>query len=153
MKVAAYALFAALVAVAVPVSGAQEPASGLQVAEYGVGTSVEARELKGKATSFAEGASVVFWTNIVGGQAGDRIQHVWIHDGKETSIGLSIGGNRWRTYSKKRLHPGLVGDAGRARCGQPGFHHGVQSNFDLRDHMHLLAIECGLMRVYFLADR
>jgi len=110
MKVAAYALFAALVAVAVPVSGAQEPASGLQVAEYGVGTSVEARELKGEATSFAEGASVVFWTNVVGGQAGDRIQHVWIHDGKETSIGLSIGGNRWRTYSKKRLHPGLVGN-------------------------------------------
>ena len=110
MKVVVYALVVALIVVVAPAVRGQEPETGLRVAESGVGTAVEARELKGKATSFPEGSSVSFWTRVVGGQAGDRIVHVWIHDGKETSIGLSIGGSHWRTHSTKRLHPGLGGN-------------------------------------------
>ena len=82
----------------------------LSVSEYAVGTAVEDRVLKGKADSFVEGTTVFFWTRVTDGEAGDRIRHVWIHEGKEqVSIGLNIGGSHWRTYSSKKLHPGLTG--------------------------------------------
>ena len=68
------------------------------------------RVLKGKAASFPEGTQVYFWTRVVGGSDGDRIHHVWIHGGKEVLIGLSIGGEHWRTYSNKMLHPGSAGE-------------------------------------------
>jgi len=88
------------------VAGAQ---SSMSVTEFGVGTAVEDRVLKGKSDSFAEGTTVWFWTNVVGGQEAEKIRHVWIRAGKETPIALYVGGPRWRTYSSKQLHPGSVG--------------------------------------------
>lgn len=82
----------------------------ITVTEHGVGTGVEDRALVGEASSFPEGATVVFWTRVVGGSEGDRIEHVWVGPGgQEIRIGLAIGGPHWRTYSTKALHPGSVG--------------------------------------------
>jgi hypothetical protein len=82
----------------------------LSVSEYGVGTDVVDLELKGKGDQFDEGTKVVFLTRVVGGTEGDRIRHVWFHDKEEVvSIGLTIGGAHWRTYSRKTLGPGSAG--------------------------------------------
>jgi len=48
----------------------------ISVGEFGVGTAIEQRELKGKAESFPEGSKVFFWTRVLGGADGDRIHHV-----------------------------------------------------------------------------
>jgi len=100
---------ATLLVVASGTTRAQER-SRLTISEYGVGTEVVDRMLKGKADSFPEGTRVFFWTRVVGGQEGDRIHHVWIKGGKELKIGLSVGGSHWRTHSNKTLHAGSVGD-------------------------------------------
>ena len=84
--------------------------ASISVTEYGVGTDVVDHQLQGRADSFREGSSVVFWTRLVGGSEGDVITHVWIHEGAEkVSIDLAIGGSHWRTYSRKTLHRGLTG--------------------------------------------
>jgi hypothetical protein len=81
--------------------------SGLRVTRSGVGTDVEDRELVGEADRFEEGSSVVFWTRVEGGEAGDTVQHVWLHEGEEAvTIVLNIGGPSWRTWSRKSLHGG-----------------------------------------------
>ena len=91
-----------------PLSAQEEPR--LSVSDHGVGTSVVERELQGRGESFNEGTQVWFLTRVVGGAAGDRVQHVWLREGKEMiTVGLSIGGSHWRTYSHKTLHPGSVG--------------------------------------------
>jgi len=92
-------------------ASAEDPsdANALAVAEHLLGTSVENRTLKGVADRFPEGTQVFFWTRLTGGAAGDRIRHVWIHDGKEVSVGLSVGAASWRTWSSKRLRAGSVG--------------------------------------------
>jgi len=102
---------AALLAVALvaAAAGARAQETKLQVTEYGVGTAVKDKVLEGKAEQFPEGTRVWFWTRVEGGADGDRIRHVWIHDGKEVSIGLAIGGPHWRTWSNKMLYPGSAG--------------------------------------------
>lgn len=93
-----------------PVVAQEDEGPTLSVPEYGVGTDVVDHELQGKSDRFEEGAKVVFWTRVVGGEEGDRIRHVWIHDGEEVlSIGLALGGPHWRTYSRKTLHAGSAG--------------------------------------------
>jgi len=90
---------------------AKEQEGGLTVTEYGVGTAVVERQLEGEGGSFPEGGMVYFLTRVVGGQSGDMIQHVWIHDGEErVKIDLSIGGSHWRTFSEKTLHTGMTGE-------------------------------------------
>jgi hypothetical protein len=84
--------------------------SPLSISDYGLGTDVVDRELKGKSDRFEEGTKVAFLTRVVGGSDGDRIRHVWFHEKKEiVSIGLTIGGSHWRTYSRKTLPPGMTG--------------------------------------------
>lgn len=92
----------------------------LSITEFGVGTDVVERELKGKAEVFAEGKKVWFWTRVVGGTAGDRVRHVWLRGEEEmASVELNVGGSHWRTYSNKMMHPGSVGDwVVEARDGQ-----------------------------------
>lgn len=84
----------------------------LTVAEYALGTGVdEERNPVGRAETFAEGQQVWFWTRVVGGSEGQRIRHVWIKDGEvATTIGLTLGGPHWRTWSNKRMHPGSAGN-------------------------------------------
>jgi len=91
-----------------PFASAQE--SGLSVDAFGVGTKVVDHRLEGEADQFDEGTQVVFWTRVVGGSEGQRIRHVWLREGEEVvSIGLTIGGGHWRTYSKKTMYPGSAG--------------------------------------------
>jgi hypothetical protein len=107
-KVPAVALLGLAALLVAPVGAQGE--SGLSVGDHGVGTSVENRELVGRGDRFAEGSTVVFFTEVLGGSEGDRILHVWIREGDEQlSVGLSVGGPRWRTHSRKTLHPGSAG--------------------------------------------
>jgi len=86
-------------------------ASELAVPDHGVGTGVAGHELRGRTDTFAPGDRVWFWTRVVGGAAGDRIRHVWIHDGREVeTVELRVGGPHWRTHSVKTLHDAAVGD-------------------------------------------
>jgi len=83
----------------------------LSIAEYGVGTAVENRYLVGRNDRFTAGTRVWFWTRVQGGTRGDRIDHVWLHDGAEaTHLSLKIGGSNWRTYSAQTLYSGVAGD-------------------------------------------
>lgn len=108
----------ATLAVADPV--AATPATSLGIEEFGVGTAIRDRSLVGEGTRFTQGSKVWFWTRVEGGQAGDRIEHVWLEGGVEKlRIALEIGGSPWRTYSSKTLHPGSSGRwAVEARDGQ-----------------------------------
>ena len=82
----------------------------LSINDYGVGTDVVDRELKGEGDRFEEGTKVVFFTRVIGGADGDRIRHVWLFEKEEiVSIGLTLGGSHWRTFSRKTLPPGSTG--------------------------------------------
>jgi transcriptional regulator with XRE-family HTH domain len=86
------------------------PSSTLTIPDSGVGTGIRNRQLIGRGDRFAEGTPVWFWTQIEGGTRGDRIDHIWFHDGVEaTRVSLNIGSSRWRTYSTKLLGPGSSG--------------------------------------------
>jgi cytoskeletal protein RodZ len=82
----------------------------LTVPDHGVGTGVVNRGLVGAGERFPEGQQVWFWNRVLGGQAGETIRHVWLHEGREVAaIDLFIGGPHWRTQSRKTLRPGSVG--------------------------------------------
>jgi transcriptional regulator with XRE-family HTH domain len=81
------------------------------IRDYGVGTGVRNRQLVGESGRFDEGTQVWFWTHVQGADPGDRIHHVWLHDGVEAArVKLKIGGSSWRTHSAKTLWPGSSGD-------------------------------------------
>lgn len=83
----------------------------LSITEYGVGTAVENRYLVGRNDRFTEGTRAWFWTRVQGGARGDRIDHVWLHEGVEaTRLSLEIGGSSWRTYSAQTLFTGAAGN-------------------------------------------
>ena len=87
-----------------------QDAPDLQVRESGVGTGIVDRDLEGRGERFVEGTRVWFWTRVVGGSPGQRIRHVWSRDVDEViSIGLTVGGSHWRTWSVKTLYPGSAG--------------------------------------------
>lgn len=89
-----------------PVATTSSPAT-MRIEEYGVGTAVKQRRLVGESDRFAAGTKVWFWTRVDGGKSGDRIEHVWLEDGKPTAtIPLKVGGASWRTYSAKTLRTG-----------------------------------------------
>ncbi len=74
------------------------------VTESGVGTGVVDRRLVGQGTRFEEGSTVFFFTRVVGGASGQKLRHVWLHEGRVIqSIELSLGSAHWRTYSTKTL--------------------------------------------------
>jgi hypothetical protein len=75
-----------------------------------VGTGVENHRLVGAAEEFREGREVVFLTRVVGGDPGDVIYHLWLHEGRGVArIPLTIGGDAWRTFSRRPLPPGARG--------------------------------------------
>ncbi|RMG43477.1 MAG: DUF2914 domain-containing protein [Acidobacteria bacterium] len=76
----------------------------LSVRDFGVGTAVVARQLKGASDRFAGGTTVYFWTRVLGGRPGDAVDHVWFHEGRLVGrVRLPIGGPHWRTYSRRTL--------------------------------------------------
>jgi cytoskeletal protein RodZ len=94
---------------AIPVNLVHETV-GLNIPDHGVGSAVENRQLVGENDRFAEGTTVWFWTRVEEGASGDRIHHVWLHEGVEaSSISLKLGGSPWRTYSNKMLRADSAG--------------------------------------------
>ena len=108
-RLAGRAAVLATVLCLIPLGGAQEEPE-LAVPDHGVGTEVVDRDLAGEKDAFAEGETVWFWTRVTGGADGDRIRHVWLREGEEMlSVGLTLGGPHWRTWSHKTLHAGASG--------------------------------------------
>jgi len=100
----------ALVVCVVTLPFATGAETGVEIPKHGVGTGVVDRALEGETDTFEEETQAFFWTLVTGGKDDDRIQHVWLHEGTEVvSVGLSIGGSHWRTYSRKNLYKGSVG--------------------------------------------
>ena len=89
---------------------APAPASGMSVAEHGLGTGIDNLELRQRVQRFRPGQRAWFWTRVGGGRRGEVMRHVWIHDGREvTTIELELGGSSWRTYSYKTMRPTMSG--------------------------------------------
>ena len=96
--------------VATPALAPPDGTSQLSIADSGVGTGVENRQLVGRGNRFTEGATVWFWTRVQGGRSGDTIRHVWLREGRpQGTIELNIGGSHWRTQSRWSMRPGTAG--------------------------------------------
>jgi len=88
------------------VDGAVEPVGKRHVSiiEFGVGTGVVDWQLVGRSDRFEAGTRVWFWNRVAGGNKGERIRHVWLHEGQAvSSIELILGGDHWRTQSRTTL--------------------------------------------------
>jgi hypothetical protein len=106
----ARAALGATLILALPRPALGQETARLAVPDSGVGSEVVDRELEGEADRFEEGGQVVFWTRVVGGAEGQRILHAWRREGdEEISIGLTVGGPHWRTFSRKTMHRGSAG--------------------------------------------
>jgi cytoskeleton protein RodZ len=82
----------------------------LSIPESGVGARVVDRRLEGRGTTFEVGDRVWFWTRVLGGQPGERIQHVWLREGTPvSSVEIVLGGSHWRAYTWKTMYPGSAG--------------------------------------------
>jgi hypothetical protein len=86
-------------------AGAAAAAGGLQVADAKLGKSVENREIKDEATTFAVGDKVFLWLKVTGGPGDIKVN--WKLGDNTDSVSLNIGGNPWRTWSSR-----TVGKAG-----------------------------------------
>jgi cytoskeletal protein RodZ len=87
-------------------SHAPDALSHLSISGSGVGTAIVDRKLVGRADRFSVGSRVVFWTRVVGGRAGDAIDHVWFRDGKVVgAASLNVGSADWRTQSRRVVSP------------------------------------------------
>ena len=86
-------------------------ASHLRVGEFGVGTNVVDHRLVGRGDRFREGTVVWFWTSVLGGRPGDKIRHVWLHEGRSVAVAeLNVNAAHWRTQSRRPLPEGSTGD-------------------------------------------
>lgn len=86
-----------------------EPA-GLSIPDHGVGTAVVNHELVGRTDRFTVGSRAWFWTFLQDGTPGQRVEHVWLHEGAVVArVSMTIGGSRWRVKSYKSLVPGSEG--------------------------------------------
>jgi cytoskeletal protein RodZ len=93
-----------------PVTRPEPIAGRLSVTESGVGTGIDGRQLTGVGDRFVEGSRVWFWTRVLGGKPGETIRHVWKHEGHGSqSVPLTLGGEHWRTQSRKTLRQGSAG--------------------------------------------
>jgi transcriptional regulator with XRE-family HTH domain len=88
-----------------------EQRDGIRITQSGVGTALVERDLAGRGTRFVEGTKLWYWTRVLGGAEGERIVHVWIHDGRTSMRAeLSLGGPHWRTHSTLTLPAGASGE-------------------------------------------
>ncbi len=88
-----------------------EPTAGrLNITEFGVGTGLRNGRLVGEGDRFTVGTRVWFLTRVVGGKPGETIHHVWKHEGHGSSgVPLTLGGEHWRTQSRKTMWEGSAG--------------------------------------------
>jgi cytoskeletal protein RodZ len=95
-----------------PTQAPQEspPTDALRVAGFGVGADVVDRRLVGRSDRFPEGSRVHFWTEVVGGQPGHVVRHVWFQGGLAVMrVNLPVRGPHWRTHSSLVLPRGAAG--------------------------------------------
>ena len=87
------------------------PAVALQVERAVACTEVEAREPVGVAEGFpADVGAVLLFTRLTGIEAVTTITHVWYHGDREVArIPLGVRPPAWRTWSEKRIYPGMTG--------------------------------------------
>jgi transcriptional regulator with XRE-family HTH domain len=86
------------------------PTDALQVSDHGVGTGLDHRRLVGRADRFPAGTRVSFWTEVLGGQPGHVIRHVWFQEGRAVmKADLPVGASHWRTHSSLLLPEGSAG--------------------------------------------
>lgn len=88
-----------------------EPApEGPSVAEAAVCTAVEDRAPVGAAETFPAGTEQLMCFTDLRNAGGQTIIHAWIHDGTTRArVELEVGGDRWRTWSSKKLLPEWTG--------------------------------------------
>ncbi len=88
-----------------------ESVSHLRIEDSGVGTAVVHHRLVGRGDRFREGTVVWFWTSVAGGRSGDKIRHVWLHEGRPVAeTDLKVKSAQWRTQSRRPLPEGLTGN-------------------------------------------
>ena len=76
----------------------------LSVTESALGRRIADHRVVDQDDRFVEGTEVWFQTRVLGGERGDGIRHVWIHDGRAVqSIRLPLGRSDWRTQSRKTI--------------------------------------------------
>jgi len=86
------------------------PAWAASVEDAGIGTAVEDRALLGAGSSFDVGVGKLYCFTRVLGAGGTTIRHVWQREGATLAdVPLSIGSDNWRTWSSKRIVPGMEG--------------------------------------------
>lgn len=80
-------------------------AGGVQVADAKLGKSIENREIKDEATTFAKDDKVFLWLKLTGGPGDIKVN--WKLGDATDTVSLTVGGSSWRTWSSK-----TVGKAG-----------------------------------------
>jgi hypothetical protein len=86
-------------------------AARLVVTRSGVGTDVVDQQLVGRSDTFAVGTRLVFWTHVTRGRPGDKVRHVWSHEGSTAgAVDLPVRSPSWRTQSRRTLAAGAEGD-------------------------------------------
>lgn len=104
----------ALGLMATGVRAAEAPKAGEGLtAEVKVGKDIKDREVVDAGQEFpVDVGSLVAWSKVAGAPAGAQtaIKHVWYRDDKQVAeVELSIGGSPWRTWSRKKVAPGMTG--------------------------------------------
>jgi len=100
-----------LLAVGIVLLAGLTQAGELAVPRAVIGTAVEDREPVGVAEQFsAEVGTVLCFTEVTGAGDASQVAHVWyLGDEEQARITLPVRGERWRTWSQKRIGAGQVG--------------------------------------------
>lgn len=100
-----------LAAVGVVLLAGMAQAGELFVPRAVVATGVEEREPVGEAEEFAADVGTLFcFTEVTGAGEASQVVHVWFHGEEEQfRITLPVRGERWRTWSRKRIGAGQDG--------------------------------------------
>jgi hypothetical protein len=104
MKKSFVLIFSLVMFLSFQVSNAQM-ASGLEVEEMEICTSVEDRVPVGADTSFLNSVEQVYcFTKLSGGADTTAVSHVWYYNDEEMArVDLNVYGKTWRTWSSKRI--------------------------------------------------
>lgn len=96
-------LAVAAVSLAATPAGRQAGAAtaSIQVAEAKLGKSVENKDIKDEATTFAVGDKVFLWLKVTGGPGDIKVN--WKMGDSTAEVSLNVAGNPWRTWSSRTV--------------------------------------------------
>lgn len=100
-------------ALSLPIHADAPPvAMQIEVPEPVLATEIVDRQPVGAATAFpADVGHIFFWTRVTGATAGTVIEHVWYRGDEEVArVRLRLGGDDWRTWSRKTIPVDWTGD-------------------------------------------